>query len=127
MAPGMMRLLRIAAGFGLLAAGIAMLVLPGPGWVTIAAGLATLATDLPWAKRLLDRLLAAWRRARDAAHAAWTARRLGQPIVKAATDVLWARDRREMAAIDAILQSTDHPPSRAPTHGSGTRKATRTP
>jgi hypothetical protein len=33
-----------------------MLALPGPGWLTIAAGLALLSRDMPWARRLLDRL-----------------------------------------------------------------------
>ena len=35
-------------------AGIALLVLPGPGFVLIAAGLAVLATRFSWAKRPLD-------------------------------------------------------------------------
>ena len=37
-------------------AGIAMLALPGPGWLTIAAGLAILATEFVWARRALDQL-----------------------------------------------------------------------
>lgn len=37
-------------------AGTAMLVLPGPGLLTIAAGVSILAKDLPWAKRLKDRM-----------------------------------------------------------------------
>ena len=41
------------AGLGLLAGGAVMLVLPGPGRVTIAAGLALLATEYHWAARLL--------------------------------------------------------------------------
>lgn len=40
---------------GLLAlAGIALLVLPGPGFVLIAAGLAVLATQFTWAQKPLD-------------------------------------------------------------------------
>jgi asparagine N-glycosylation enzyme membrane subunit Stt3 len=35
-------------------AGIALLVLPGPGFVLIAAGLAVLAAHFSWAKRPLD-------------------------------------------------------------------------
>ena len=50
------RIARTAAGGVLLIAGIAMLALPGPGWLTIAAGLAILATEFAWAKRLLDQL-----------------------------------------------------------------------
>jgi hypothetical protein len=33
-----------------------MLVLPGPGILTIIGGLAILERDLPWAKRITDRL-----------------------------------------------------------------------
>ncbi len=33
-----------------------MLALPGPGWLTIAVGLAILAGEYVWARRLLDRL-----------------------------------------------------------------------
>jgi uncharacterized protein (TIGR02611 family) len=40
-------------GFGVLLAGIAMLVLPGPGIVVILAGLAILATEYVWAERML--------------------------------------------------------------------------
>ena len=50
------RYAKIAGGFLLLAAGIAMIALPGPGWSTIAAGLAILAGEFLWARRLLDRL-----------------------------------------------------------------------
>ncbi len=35
-------------------AGIALLVLPGPGFVLVAAGLAVLATRVSWAKKPLD-------------------------------------------------------------------------
>jgi hypothetical protein len=41
------------AGLVLLAGGVAMLVLPGPGLAVIAAGLAVLATEYGWAARLL--------------------------------------------------------------------------
>jgi tellurite resistance protein TerC len=50
------RWIRIVAGFTVLAAGVAMLVLPGPGWVTIAVALAILAGEYVWARNLLDRL-----------------------------------------------------------------------
>jgi len=50
------RVIRIVFGFTVLALGVAMLVLPGPGWLTIAAGLAVLATEYVWARRLLDRI-----------------------------------------------------------------------
>jgi uncharacterized protein (TIGR02611 family) len=41
------------AGFVVVLAGLAMLVLPGPGIVVILAGLAILATEFVWAQRLL--------------------------------------------------------------------------
>ena len=47
---------RIASGFALLGAGTAMLVLPGPGVLAILGGLALLERDVPWAKRVVDRL-----------------------------------------------------------------------
>lgn len=34
-------------------AGIAMLVLPGPGWLTIFLGLAIMGTEFHWARRIL--------------------------------------------------------------------------
>jgi uncharacterized protein (TIGR02611 family) len=40
-------------GFAVLLAGVAMLVLPGPGIVVIIAGLAILATEYVWAERML--------------------------------------------------------------------------
>jgi hypothetical protein len=43
------------AGFGLLAVGVAMMVLPGPGVLLIVAGLAVLATEYVWARTLLVR------------------------------------------------------------------------
>lgn len=43
----------VAGGF-LLIAGVAMLVLPGPGMVLCAAGLALLATEYEWARRSVD-------------------------------------------------------------------------
>ena len=50
------RLLRIVLGFTLLVIGAAMLVLPGPGWLTIGLGLVILGAEFIWARRLLNRL-----------------------------------------------------------------------
>lgn len=58
-----------------IAAGIVLLPLPGPGWLIIFAGLGILATEYEWAARLLARTRDVVRRA-----TAWAAR---QP--------LWAR------------------------------------
>lgn len=40
-------------GFAVLLAGIALLVLPGPGWLLIFIGLGILGTEYVWAQRLL--------------------------------------------------------------------------
>lgn len=50
----MTRIARIIGGFALLFAGILMLALPGPGILSIVAGLALLATEFHWAGRLRD-------------------------------------------------------------------------
>ena len=47
------RLARMALGSTVLVAGLVMIVFPGPGWLTIAAGLAILSKDVAWADRLL--------------------------------------------------------------------------
>ena len=42
-----------------------MLIVPGPGWLTIAAGLTILAADFPWARRAVDAIkktASLWRR-----------------------------------------------------------------
>ena len=52
----MERAARIAGGFALLGAGTAMLVLPGPGVLAILGGLTLLEKDMPWAKRVTDRI-----------------------------------------------------------------------
>ena len=43
------------AGFAVLLAGVVLLVLPGPGWVLIFAGLAILSTEYVWARVLLTK------------------------------------------------------------------------
>jgi uncharacterized protein (TIGR02611 family) len=59
------RAIKIVFGFTLLLLGVVMLVTPGPGWATIFAGLAVLAAEYIWARRLLDRLKAHGARLRD--------------------------------------------------------------
>ena len=49
------RLVILIVGGVVLLAGIAMLVLPGPGIVVIIAGLAILAKEFTWAERTLDK------------------------------------------------------------------------
>ena len=48
-------------------AGVAMLVLPGPGWLVIILGVAILATEYAWAHRLLQRVKDWAERAKNAA------------------------------------------------------------
>ena len=49
----LLRIGRVLLGSVVLVAGLLMLPLPGPGLLTIAAGLALLASDVPFARRLL--------------------------------------------------------------------------
>jgi tellurite resistance protein TerC len=60
------RLIKIVGGVTLLVVGVAMLVLPGPGILVIALALAVLSGEFVWARRLLVRVKAGARRARDA-------------------------------------------------------------
>jgi uncharacterized protein (TIGR02611 family) len=66
----------LVVGLALLIAGLGMLVLPGPGVVTILLGLGLLATEFPWARKILRQLRdwarqalelmrRTWRRVRD--------------------------------------------------------------
>jgi uncharacterized protein (TIGR02611 family) len=50
------RLVIFVVGSTVVAIGIVMMVAPGPAFVVIPAGLAILATEFVWAKRLLDRV-----------------------------------------------------------------------
>ena len=60
------RLTRIVVGFTVLALGVALLVLPGPGILIIAVGLMILGTEFVWARRLLNRFKAQAQAAREA-------------------------------------------------------------
>lgn len=50
------RLIVAVIGFSVLAAGIAMIVLPGPAFIVIPLGLVILATEFVWAKRFLEKM-----------------------------------------------------------------------
>jgi uncharacterized protein (TIGR02611 family) len=54
------------AGFAVVLAGIAMLVLPGPGLLIICVGLAILSTEYVWAQRMLNTARAKAEQAKDA-------------------------------------------------------------
>lgn len=65
----------VVAGITLLLAGIAMLVLPGPGWGAIIVALAILALEFAWAEYLLERVLVQADRAQRKARAATPAQK----------------------------------------------------
>ncbi len=50
------RIIVLVIGSTVLLIGVALLVLPGPAFVIIPVGLAILATEFAWARRLLNRL-----------------------------------------------------------------------
>ena len=63
------RIIRVVVamfGFLVVLAGLAMLVLPGPGLLVIAIGLGILALEFVWAERLLERTLDKMDEATDA-------------------------------------------------------------
>ena len=49
------RIIRIVVGFTLLIVGVALIVLPGPATLVIPAGLAILAGEFVWARKLLKK------------------------------------------------------------------------
>jgi tellurite resistance protein TerC len=59
------KLVVAVVGFTMLIAGIAMIVLPGPAFIFIPAGLAILATEFLWAKKLLQKVKEMLRRDKD--------------------------------------------------------------
>lgn len=50
------RLIIAVVGFTVLAIGIALIVLPGPAFIVIPAGLAILSLEFAWARNLLKRM-----------------------------------------------------------------------
>jgi tellurite resistance protein TerC len=58
------RLIIIMIGFTVLIFGVAMIVLPGPTVVVVPVGLAILATEFIWARKLLDTVTERIRRMR---------------------------------------------------------------
>src|ERR1700694_2840744 len=66
------RAIKIVFGFTLLVLGALMMFTPRPGWATIFAGLAVLAAEYLWARRLLARLKVHATRLRDSIRPAVT-------------------------------------------------------
>ncbi len=91
--PAIVRVLYVAVGFVLVAAGAGMLVLPGPAFVVIPIGLALLSLEFMWAERLLDAALEKGEEARrKAAQTSTTQRVLSATAfaLGAAALVAWA-------------------------------------
>ncbi len=68
------RFFKILGGFTLLFVGVVMLVTPGPGWLVIIGGLAMLAAEFVWARRLLNRLKSQGERLRQSLMPSWTSK-----------------------------------------------------
>jgi uncharacterized protein (TIGR02611 family) len=50
------RLIKVVVGFTLLLLGMVMWFTPGPGWAAVIGGLAILAAEFVWARRLLNKI-----------------------------------------------------------------------
>lgn len=50
------RLVIAVVGISILLTGIALLILPGPGWLIILIGLGVLGSEFMWARRLMRRV-----------------------------------------------------------------------
>jgi uncharacterized protein (TIGR02611 family) len=70
------RAIWVTAGITIVAAGLAMIVFPGPAFVAIPIGLAMLALEFAWAERLLERALVQADEAKRKAERASTAQRV---------------------------------------------------
>ena len=80
--PKAVRALWVVAAFTVVAAGVAMLLLPGPALVVIPVGLAMLALEFTWAERALERVLKEAGSAKDmAGGASGTQKALGVTAV----------------------------------------------
>jgi hypothetical protein len=62
--PRVRKLIVAVIGSTILLFGLALIILPGPAFVVVPLGLAILATEFAWARRLIRRGGVAWKRAR---------------------------------------------------------------
>jgi uncharacterized protein (TIGR02611 family) len=69
------RAMYVLLGVAVLAAGVAMLALPGPAFVVIPIGLAILSLEFEWAERMLEKALVKGEEARRKAAAATPAQK----------------------------------------------------
>jgi uncharacterized protein (TIGR02611 family) len=79
--PWIVRFGFVIGGFALLAAGVAMIVLPGPGVVVIAVALAILSLEFAWAGRLLEKTLVHAEKAREGARQTSRTQRIVMAVV----------------------------------------------
>ena len=70
----------VIAGFTVLLAGIAMLLLPGPAFAVIPIGLAILSLEFAWAGRLLEKALEQAEKAKESAKQTTRAQRIAVGI-----------------------------------------------
>jgi uncharacterized protein (TIGR02611 family) len=87
----------VLAGFVVVLAGLAMIPLPGPGLLVIAAGLTLLALEFAWAERLLERTIDQMDKATDTVKRASRAQQvilglLGVLVAAAAVTAAYAWD-----------------------------------
>jgi uncharacterized protein (TIGR02611 family) len=87
----------VLAGFVVVLAGVAMLVLPGPGLLVIAVGLAVLALEFAWAERVLERTVDQMNKATDTVKRASRLQQailvvLGMLVIAAALTAAYAWD-----------------------------------
>lgn len=80
------RVLIAVLGALVITIGLILVPLPGPGWLIVFGGLAILATEFAWARRVarwlkrqLDRFWAWWKARRARKHAEKAARRAAEP------------------------------------------------
>lgn len=62
------RVIVTVIGFTVLIIGVAMIILPGPAFIVIPLGLAILAGEFVWAKRLLEKVKSGVKSAKDSVY-----------------------------------------------------------
>jgi hypothetical protein len=85
------------AGFAVLLAGVALLVLPGPGWLLIFVGLGILSTEYVWARKLLVKAKEKAEQAKDA-----VLRKKGQEPAEAGSVEAEAESEAEVGPVVAV-------------------------
>jgi uncharacterized protein (TIGR02611 family) len=107
------RIATVVAGFAVVAGGIVLLPLPGPGWVIIFVGLALLSLEFDWAAGALEKALVVADRARIRAENATPAQKALSALLVVVV----------LAALGAWALWGRHPPApgltrgREPAHG----------